>query len=66
MAKKRKAKKAKAKKTRVKRTKARNTKVKRETAKMDEPEKQPAQGVGTPEHPVTDVTPTPTILGPNS
>ena len=59
------AKKRKAKKTKAKRTK--KTKVKRRgTAKMNEPERQPPQGVGTPEHTVTDVPPTPTALGPNS
>jgi Txe/YoeB family toxin of Txe-Axe toxin-antitoxin module len=62
MAKKRKAKKAKAKKTQAKKTK-----VKRKgTAKINEPERQPTQGAGTPEHTVTDVPPNPTILGPNS
>jgi hypothetical protein len=72
MAKKRKAKKAKvkktkAKKTKMKRIKAKKIKVKRKrTATVNKAERQPNQDVGTPEHPVTDVPPSPTILGPNS
>jgi hypothetical protein len=66
-AKKAKAKRAKAKKTKVKRTQAKKAKVKRKgMAKINEPERQPTQSAGTPEHTVTDVPPTPTILGPKS
>ena len=65
MAKKRKAKKTKAKKTKVKRIKAKKIKVKRkQTAKKNKPERQPNQDVGTPEHTVTDVQPTPAVLSP--
>ena len=67
MAKKRKAKKSKAKKSKVKRTKAKKTKLKRRrTAKKNKPEAHPNQGLGTPEHAVTEVQPTPTVLGPSS
>ena len=67
MAKRRKAKRTKAKKSRVKRAKAKRTKLKRRrTAKKNKPEGHPNQDVGTPEHAVTEVEPTPTVLGPNS
>jgi len=59
------AKKRKAKKTKVKPAKTKKTKVKlKRTTKMNKPERQPDQQVGTPERTVTDVPPT--VLGPNS
>jgi len=67
MAKKRKAKKSKGEKNKVKRVKAKKAKLKRRrTTKKNKPESHPNQDVGTPKPTVTDVSPSPTVLGPDS